>query len=109
MHAMPLQEPRNGELIIRYEPDTKKMFIVAKAFKKDCVETQASYKDTLRDLKTRGIYLGAEAKRMSKGMKITSAGVHALMFDCSVPDFLDIDGLVASRLENASREDQLQH
>jgi len=105
MHAMPIQEPRNGSLVVRYEPDTKKMFIVAKAFKKDCVETQASYKDTLRDLKNKGIYLGADNKRMSKGMKITSAGVHALMFDCSVPDFLDIDGLVASKLENVNRED----
>jgi hypothetical protein len=45
---------------------------------------------------------------MSKGMKITSPGVHALEFDCTVPDFIDIEGLVEAAKENANREDQLQ-
>ena len=94
MQVLPKQEPK-GDLIIRYEPDTKKLFIVAKAFKKDCVESQASYKDTLKDLKAKGIYIGADNKRMSKGMKIVSPGVHALEFDCSVPDFINVDAFVA--------------
>ena len=100
LHAAPLQEPY-GDLVIRYEPDSKKLFIVAKAFRDDCVEAQIGYKDTLNELKDKGIFLGAKNTRMSKGMKITSPGVHALMFDCNVPDFLDMDGLVESLSESS--------
>jgi hypothetical protein len=99
MHNLPKQEPK-GDLVIRYEPDTKKLFIGAKAFRTDCVETQTSYKDTLHDLKTKGIYVGAGNKRMSKGMKIVSPGVHALEFDCSVPDFINVDALIPVQDEN---------
>ena len=100
LHAAPLQEPY-GDLVIRYEPDSKKLFIVAKAFRDDCVEAQIGYKDTLNELKDKGIFLGAKNTRMSKGMKITSPGVHSLMFDCNVPDFLDMDGLVESLSESS--------
>ena len=104
MHSVPVQEPR-ADLKIRYEPDTKMMYIVAKDFKKDCVESQAPYKETLNELKARGIYVKADTKQMSKGMRVTSPGVHALFFDCSVPDFIDMDAVVAPIIENASRAD----
>ena len=104
MHTLPIQEPRD-KLYIRYEPDTKLMYIVAKHFKKDCVESQASYKDTLHELKAKGIFLKGDTKQMSKGMRVTSPGVYALIFDCSVADFIDIDAMVAPIVENASRED----
>jgi hypothetical protein len=104
MHSMPMQEPRD-KLYIRYEPDTKLMYIVAKHFKKDCVESQASYKDTLHELKLKGVFLKGDTKQMSKGMRVTSPGVYALIFDCSVADFIDMDAMVAPIVENASRED----
>lgn len=102
MHAAPTLEPR-GELIIRYEPDTKRMFIAAAVFKKDCVLGQVHYKDVLQQLKKKGVYIGADNKRLSKGMKIKSPGVHSLIFDCSSSDFIDIDHYVAAELENADR------
>jgi len=102
LQSAPMQEPR-GELIIRYEPDTKLMYIVAKHFKKDCVESQASYKDTITELKAKGVFVKADTKQMSKGMRVTSPGVHALIFDCSVPDFIDMDAVVAPIVENVSR------
>lgn len=109
MPSFPVQEPK-GDLVIRYEPDTKKMFIVAKAFKKDCVELQIDYKDTLDQLKKRGAFVGAHNKRMSKGMKIVSPGVHSLEFDCSVDDFINMDAFVSmTEAENADREGQLQN
>lgn len=89
MPKLPTMEPR-GELLIRFEPDTNKMFIVASKFKKDCVETQISYKETLKELEAQGVFLGTVTKRLSKGMKIVSPGVHALVFDCSHPDFSGI-------------------
>jgi hypothetical protein len=100
MHALPILEPR-GELLIRYEPDTKKMYILASAFRKDCVESQTHYKDTLQQLEKKGIYMGAATKRLSKGMKVKSPGVHALQFDCSGSEFIDIDNLIIPEAVNA--------
>lgn len=94
LNALPTLEPR-GELIIRYEPDTKKMFVAAGAFRKDCVESQTHYKDTLQQLESKGVYLGPVNKRLSKGMKITSPAVRSLVFDCSAADFIDVDTLLA--------------
>ena len=106
MHAAPIVEPR-GELLIRYEPDTKKMYIAAGKFKEDCVTAQIHYKDMLSQLKDKGVYLGAMNKRLSKGMKIKSPGVHTLMFDCSASDFIDVENLVVP--DDANREHQLQN
>jgi hypothetical protein len=79
-----LVEPR-GELVMRYEPDTKHLYLAANAFKKYCVERQTNYKETLQALGLVGVYLEAVNKRMSKGMKIVSPPVRALKFD--VRDF----------------------
>ena len=108
MHSVPLQEPYSNELVMRYEPDTRKLFIVASSFKAYCVEFQVGYRDTLTELGKNGSYVKAGNKRMSKGMRITSPGVHALEFDCTIPDFIDIEGIVEAAKENANREDKLQ-
>lgn len=102
LHSAPTLEPR-GELIIRFEPDTKKMYIAASAFRKDCVIGQVHYKDTLQQLKSKGVFIGTENKRLSKGMKVKSPGVHSLIFDCSSSDFIDIEHFVKTEIENANR------
>jgi hypothetical protein len=89
----PAVEPR-GPLLMRYEPDTKRLYIVAKAFKEYCVDRQVPYKETLRLLQDKGMYIGTLVKRLSKGMKVAAPGTHSLMFDCSNPDFLDMGGFV---------------
>jgi len=104
LHAAPVLEPR-GELLIRFEPDTKKMFIPSAPFRKDCVTGQVHYKDVLAQLKARGTFLGTMNKRMSKGMKVSSPGVHSLIFDCSNPDFLDMDNIVAASVDSVNRAD----
>ena len=104
MPFSPILEPK-GELLIRYEPDTKKMFLAAKPFKNDCVKFQVNYKDTLQQLQKKGIFTGTTNKRLSKGMKVVAPGVHCLVFDCSNSGFLNMDDLVAP---NASGESQLQ-
>jgi hypothetical protein len=108
MPVFPTLEPR-GELLIRYEPDTKHMYFVTREFKQDCVERQISYKDTIRQLRSSGFLVDTPNKRMSKGMKITSPAVHTLMFDCSKSGFIDIDGMIASEIPNEDREGELQH
>lgn len=103
MAPVPLLEPR-GELLIRYEPDTKKLFIVAGPFKKYCVEHQINYKHVLEQLKKKGIFIDTMNKRMSKGMRIVSPGVHSLVFDCSINDFINMDDFVRPETENAGGE-----
>jgi len=96
--AMPLLEPR-GELIMRYEPDTKLLFLTANAFKKYCVERQTNYKDTLKALSDGNVYIEAVNKRMSKGMKVVSPPVRALKFDVSNFD-LGIDTVLQQQNES---------
>jgi hypothetical protein len=91
----PLLEPKS-DLLIRYEPDTKKMFLTAKAFKDDCVKYQVNYKDTLRRLEEKGIYLGTMTKRLSKGMAVVAPGVHCIIIDCSGTEFLNMDGFIGT-------------
>lgn len=79
---MPTMEPR-GELLVRFEPDTKALFIAAKAFKDFCVRFQINYKDTLKALKNEGLFIEATNKRMSKGMKLMTPAVRVLQFDAT--------------------------
>jgi hypothetical protein len=92
---MPMLEPR-GELLIRYEPDTKELFIAAKQFKDFCVKQQINYKTTLKELSNAKIYLEGVNKRMSKGMKVVSPAVRVLKFDASASEFLQMDSFVAT-------------
>lgn len=103
MAMSPTLEPR-GELLIRYEPDTKKMFVAAKPFKNDCVKYQTNYKDTLAQLEKKGIFLGTMNKRLSKGMKVVSPGVHCLIFDCSNADFISMDEIARPENSDAGGE-----
>jgi len=93
MVAMPLMEPKN-ELLIRYEPDTKELYIAAKQFKDFCVRQQLNYKTTIKKLEGVKVYKESMNKRMAKGMKIVSPPIRALKFDASASDFLHIDVLL---------------
>lgn len=95
LQSLPMLEPR-GELLIRYEPDTKELFIAAKQFKDFCVKQQINYKTTLKELGNAKIYVEGCNKRMSKGMKVVSPAVRVLKFDASVSEFLQMDAFVAA-------------
>lgn len=90
MVPLPMLEPR-GELMIRYEPDTKLLFIAAKAFKEFCVSQQINYRTTLLELTNLKVLLEPMNKRMSKGMKLTSPAVRVLKFDAAASEFLQIE------------------
>jgi hypothetical protein len=95
LQSMPMLEPR-GELLIRYEPDTKELFIAAKQFKDFCVKQQINYKTTLKELSNAKIYVEGVNKRMSKGMKVVSPAVRVLKFDASAAEFLQMDAFVTT-------------
>jgi hypothetical protein len=91
--ALPLLEPR-GELLIRYEPDTKHLYVAAKQFKDFCVKQQINYRNMLKQLAEHKIYIETTNKRMSKGMKVVAPAVRALMFDAANSEFLRMDDML---------------
>ena len=93
MSSAPIMEPK-GPLYIRYEPDTKKMFINSKHFRSDCAKAQITYRELSRKLETDKVLLGTEVKRITKGMKVTAPPVYCLVFDCANSNFFDIEELM---------------
>jgi energy-coupling factor transporter ATP-binding protein EcfA2 len=90
MQTIPGMEPR-GELLIRYEPDNKHLYVAAKQFKEFCVKQQINYKSLLKTLTDQQILLEAVNKRMSKGMKLSSPVVRTLKFDAGKSEHLQLD------------------
>lgn len=103
MHAAPLVEPRN-ELLIRWEPDTQKMYIAAAPFKRDCAMTQINYKETMRVLTEKGVLTGKVVKRLSKGMKLVAPPVYCLEFNTANEEFFNVGNIVGVENTDASRE-----
>lgn len=80
MQSMPKQEPK-GELRVRFEPDTNKVFIISKAFMDHCTSKQLPYRDLIAEMKSTGLLLGSAPKRMSAGMKLSGPPVYAMELD----------------------------
>ena len=102
--SMPALEPRN-ELLIRYEPDTKHLYIAAKQFKDFCVKQQIGYKELLKKLTDLQVFVEATNKRMSKGMKVVSPAVRVLKFDASNSEFLQVEAILGT---NENRDGDVQ-
>ena len=95
LDSAPILEPR-GELHIRYEPDTKRMFVTVASLRAHCAERQISYKDWLKQIEKKDILVGVINKRMSKGMKIVAPAVRAVELDTTKDEFLKMDEYIAS-------------
>lgn len=83
MSVIPIIEPR-GELLIRCEPDTRRIFIAIGPFKKWCAKNQITYASVTQSLERSGIKVETLKKRMSKGTAITMPPVSTIMIQ--VPD-----------------------
>jgi hypothetical protein len=88
MATIPVREPK-GELLIRIEPDTKMMFVIAKPFKEYCVKYQINYAETLDKLEEQGKLVERKGKRLSKGTNVSGDPVHCLWFKLT-DDFIDV-------------------
>lgn len=79
MQSAPKREPK-GELLVRIEPDTKRMYIIAKSFKDYCVKYQLNYLDTIKRLEVEERIIGKGSIRLSKGTAISGEPIHCLWF-----------------------------
>ncbi len=77
----PIREPRN-KLHIRYEPDTKMIFVRKGIFRRYCSENQTGYAQVLKRLKKLGTFVGERKMRLGKGMAF-SQPEDVLVFDDS--------------------------
>jgi hypothetical protein len=108
VEMLPILEPQ-GELIIRMEPDTQKLFIISKKLRAWCAEHQITIKDVLTSLTKDGVYVGTVKKRMAKGTKISGIPpVDAFVFDCSKGDFLDPDVFIGTSDTDEAQADEDQ-
>lgn len=93
LEALPSVEPKS-ELCIRYEPDTRRMFITVQALRNYCVDRQINYRDLCKKLELKGILVGINNKRLSKGMKLVSPAVRVLELDTTQGEFLKMDSYI---------------
>lgn len=103
MVEVPVLEPKQ-ELMIRYEPDTAKVYITASSFREYCGARNIAYRSTINAMKAKGLYLESGNKRMSKGMSINTVPVQALIFDANHPDFSGITDLFNNVVSAAQPE-----
>ena len=79
----PIREPR-GALSIRYEPDTKMLFIVTKVYRDDCAKSLTNFEESLIPYRKSKALVEIKKKRMTSGtVANTQAPVSALCFDTS--------------------------
>jgi hypothetical protein len=79
------------------EPDTQKLFIIAKKLRSWCSQHQITLKDVLNSLTADGVYMGIVKKRMAKGTKLGNVPpVDAFVFDCSKGEFIDPDSFITT-------------
>jgi hypothetical protein len=85
----PIREPK-GALTIRYEPDTKIIYVVVKSFRDDCSKNQSNFEESLLPYRKSGALLGTKKKRMTAGtVANTQAAVNALWFDATKLEFFN--------------------
>lgn len=78
-----MQEPMNG-LSIRFEPDTKMLYVSVKEYKFECTKQQYPFETSLAKYKKAGALHGTIRKRIAAGSKFnTGTSVPVLVFDTS--------------------------
>jgi len=92
--AAPLLLPR-GALVVRYEPDTRRIYIIRQSLKDFCVLKQITFTDLLTALNKTGAFIAEVRTRLDVGTDISAPPVVALEFDSDllgVAPSIDLQG-----------------
>jgi hypothetical protein len=87
-----LREPR-GELLIRYEPNTKTIFLASQPFKAWCVKRQVGYNELIGGLQNSGLDIKLAKKRMAKGTLLSTPPANVLAIHDPQSRVFDMDTL----------------
>lgn len=93
----------HGPLYIRYEPDTKKLFIKVKTLREDLADSQTDFNSVMKDLKACGMYIDTKNCRLGTGYPIASGAERCLILNAGHEDFIDAE---AYYQENAEEKDE---
>jgi hypothetical protein len=105
----PIKEPRNA-MTMRYEPDTKMLFVSATAYRAECNKRSMNFEETLKPyIKCKALIVhpgGLTTKRKKMFVGTTASNTAAttcLWFDTTKLDFFNEDALI-----NAVPDEDLQ-
>ena len=95
LHKPPIKEPY-GDLLVRFEPDTKLLFIDTEALQAWCIDRQISYRGTVKELRHR---IGAEitSKAMAKGTPLSTPSVSVIKIDDSLLNIVDVEAIKVAK------------
>jgi hypothetical protein len=74
----PIREPR-GKLYVRYEPDSKLLYINKTKFREFCIGSQVSYNNVMDCMMKMGVFVEEKKVRMGRGMAVSQPDM-ALIF-----------------------------
>lgn len=104
----PIREPK-GALTIRYEPDTKIIYVVVKSFRDDCAKNQANFEESMVPYRKSGALLGMKKKRMTSGtIANTQAAVNAIWFDSTKLEFFNENVLLNAHDTESTSPDSME-
>ena len=83
-----------GELLMRYETDTKMFFIAQAKFRRYCTETQIPYSEVMEYLRKCGAYVCNKKVRIAAGLNAMAPPIDCLVFNAAKADALNITDLV---------------
>ena len=73
-----------GPLIVRYEPDTKRLYVIKHELRRYCVEKQLTFGDMMTELHKTGAFVGELRTKLDLGTEINAPPVIALEFDADL-------------------------
>jgi hypothetical protein len=95
MEQAPIQTPYR-ELLTRYEPDTRLLFINTKHFRDWCTQNQVSYRTISASLEKDNVAQLGVKKRLARGTKLNTPAVNTMVIDTRKIEGFDMQEYIPS-------------
>ena len=104
----PIREPK-GALTIRFEPDTKLLFVVAKEYRAECAKMQLNVDESLAMHKKSKAFIGTKRKRMTAGTVMgADVNVPTFVFDSTKLEFFREDRFLNAQDTESDSTDSVE-
>ena len=86
-HGPDLEPHAKGKPIIRYEPDTKRMYTPVSEFKKHCLGEQIDYSQLKKRFEAVGFCVDTKNVCIDRGMEFSFSNVRCIIFNCNHAEY----------------------
>ena len=86
-HGPDLEPHAKGKPIIRYEPDTKRMYTPVSEFKKHCLGEQIDYNQLKKRFEAVGFCVATKNVCIDRGMEFSFSNVRCIIFNCNHAEY----------------------